>query len=267
MSLCMTVRETWSGDRMRDRLRILILGGTGDAVALATETAEKFAITYSLAGRTKDPALPAGVTFRTGGFGGPDAMADWLSEKNIAAVIDATHPFADRISAHAAQACSVTDTPRLKLTRPAWDETAGDAWHRVPDIAAAASLLPTIGSCAFLSIGRQELGTFAAVDGVKIVARSIDPPGNTECLPEAIYITGRGPFTTAQESTLLQEHAIDVVVSKNAGGAATYPKIAAARLAGIPVIMVDRPAAPPGPPGSIVSDVGAAIGWLETRLV
>jgi len=259
----MTVREISSAGRMRDRLKILVLGGTGDAVAMATEAAEKFDITYSLAGRTSHPALPDGVTIRTGGFGGPHALADWLGENNIGAVIDATHPFAERIAAHTAQACSATHTPRLKLTRPAWDETADDTWHRVPDIAAAASLLPTLGARAFLSIGRQELGAFAAMEGVQLLIRSIDLPGNTDRLPRAVYITGRGPFTTAQESALLREHDINVLVSKNAGGAATYAKIAAARMADVPVVMIDRPTAPPNP---IVSDVGAAITWLETRL-
>ncbi len=259
----MTVREISSAGRMRDRLKILVLGGTGDAVALATEAAEKFEITYSLAGRTSHPALPDGVTLRTGGFGGPHALADWLGENNIGAVIDATHPFAERIAAHTAQACSATRTPRLKLTRPAWDETVGDTWHRVPDIAAAASLLPTLGNCAFLSIGRQELDAFTVVEGVQLLIRSIDPPGMTDRLPGAVYITGRGPFTTAQESKLLREYDINVLVSKNAGGTATYAKIAAARMADVPVVMIDRPTAPPSP---IVSDVGVAIAWLESRL-
>lgn len=249
---------------MNDRPRLLILGGTGDARALAAETAEKYATTYSIAGRTRDPALPAGVTVRSGGFGGPDALAGWIGENDIRAVIDATHPFADRIAAHAARACTATGTPRLKLLRAAWEQTAGDTWHRVADIAAAASLLPTLGGRAFLSIGRQELAAFAVVENVQLVIRSIDPPDTADRRPGAVYIAGRGPFTTAQESALLREYDIDVVVSKNAGGAATYPKIAAARQGGIPVLMIDRP---PPPPGPVVSDVGAAIRWLETNLV
>lgn len=248
---------------MPDRPRVLILGGTGDARALATEAAGTFAITYSLAGRTRDPALPDAVETRTGGFGGAAALAAWITENRIAATVDATHPFAGRIAAHAEQAATQTDTPRLKLVRPAWDETAGDAWHRVPDIAAAADLLPTIGTHAFLSVGRQELAAFGDVKNVRLLIRSIDPPDEANRLADATYIAGRGPFTTAQESELLREHDIDVLVSKNAGGAATYPKIAAARQAGIPVIMIDRPQPPSGP---VVSDVGAAIRWLETTI-
>lgn len=253
-------------DRTHRGRRVLVLGGTGEAVALTTEAAARCEIVYSLAGRTRNPALPDGVTIRTGGFGGPAALAAWIGENDIGAVIDATHPFADRIAAHADQACAGAGVPRLKLLRAAWEETAGDIWHLVPDIAAAAALLPTLGARAFLSVGRQELGAFSDVDGVALVIRSIDPPDAADRLTGAVYIAGRGPFTTAQEAALLREHDIDVLVSKNAGGAATYPKIAAARAAGIPVIMIDRPAMPSGPVGSVVSDVGAALAWLESRL-
>lgn len=256
----MTAQATSSGGRMNKRPRILILGGTGEAISLTTEAATRFDIVYSLAGRTINPALPEGVTVRSGGFGGPDALAAWINQNHIAAVIDATHPFADRIAAHAVQACADAEVPRLKLLRTAWEQTAGDAWHRVADIAAVASLLPTLGTRAFLSVGRQELDAFSDVAGVALVIRSIDPPDAADRLKGAVYIAGRGPFTTAQESALLHEHDIDVLVSKNAGGAATYPKIAAARAAGIPVIMIDRP---PPQPSPIVSDVAAAVAWLD----
>lgn len=245
---------------MARRPRILILGGTGEAAALTIEAAARFEMVYSLAGRTRNPSLPDGVTIRTGGFGGADALAAWLGENDIAAVIDATHPFADRMTAHAVQACAETAIPRLKLLRAAWEQTAGDDWRRVPDIAAAASLLPELGKRAFLSVGRQELAAFSDVENVQLLIRSIDLPDMADRRPDAVYIAGRGPFTTAQESALLREHDIDVLVSKNAGGAATYPKIAAARAAGISVIMIDRPSPPPSP---IVSDVMAAVAWLD----
>ena len=256
----MTAQETWSGGPMARRPRILVLGGTGEATALTAEAAARFEIVYSLAGRTRNPTLPDGVTVRSGGFGGADALAAWLGQNDIAAVIDATHPFADRMTAQAVQACDRAGIPRLKLLRAAWEQTAGDDWRRVPDISAAASLLPALGKRAFLSIGRQELGAFDEVENVRMLVRSVDPPADADRRPDAIYIAGRGPFTTAQESALLRDHDIDVLVSKNAGGAATYPKIAAARAAGIPVIMIDRPSPPPPP---IVSDVMAAVAWLD----
>ena len=124
--------------------------------------------------------------------------------------------------------------------RPAWTSVPGDDWREVTDIAAAARLLPEIGSCAFLSIGRQELAVFADVPGVSFVARSLDPPDGDNALPGATWLTGRGPFTMEQETTLLRDHGIDVVVSKNAGGDATYAKIAAARELGIPVWFLAR---------------------------
>ena len=245
---------------MARRPRILILGGTGEATALTTEAAARFEIVYSLAGRTRNPSLPGGVSVRSGGFGGADGLAAWLGDNDIAAVIDAAHPFADRMTAHAVQACTRAGIPRLKLLRAAWEQTAGDDWRRVADTTAAAALLPELGKRAFLSVGRQELGAFSDVAGVAFVIRSIDRPDATGRLKDAVCIAGRGPFTTAQETALLREHGIDVLVSKNAGGAATYPKIAAARAAGIPVIMIDRP---PPPPSPVVSDVMAAVAWLD----
>ena len=256
----MTAQATSSGAPMARRPRILILGGTGEAASLTAETAARFAIVYSLAGRTRNPSLPDGVTVRSGGFGGADALAAWLGENDIAAVIDATHPFADRMTAQAVQTCDRAGIPRLKLLRAAWERTAGDDWRRVPDIPAAAALVPKLGRRAFLSVGRQDLAAFAGVENVRQIVRSIDPPDDADRHPDAVYIAGRGPFTTAQESALLRDHDIDVLVSKNAGGSATYPKIAAARAAGIAVIMIDRPAPPPPP---IVSDVMAAVTWLD----
>ena len=245
---------------MADRPHVLVLGGTAEAVALANAAARRFDVTYSLAGRTQSPSLPDNVTVRTGGFGGIAALSAWLLKRDIDLVIDATHPFAEQISANAATACDMTGSPRLRLLRPAWTSVPGDDWREVTDIAAAARLLPEIGSCGFLSIGRQELAVFADVPGVSFVARSINPPDGDNALPGATWLTGRGPFTMEQETTLLRDHGIDVVVSKNAGGDATYAKIAAARDLSIPVVMIARPAPPLG---ETVATVDAALEWLD----
>lgn len=247
---------------MADRPRVLLLGGTTEAVALANAASTDFDITYSLAGRTKTPSLPDGVTVRSGGFGGADALSQWLAENRIDALVDATHPFADSIATDAATACAAQALPRLKLLRPAWAPVAGDDWRGVSDIAVAARMLPDMGNRAFLSVGRQELAAFAGVKGIAFVARSIDPPDGDNALPGATWLTGRGPFTVDQETALLKQHDIDVVVSKNAGGDATYAKIAAARDRSIPVVMIDRP---DPPPGETVATVEAALDWLNKR--
>lgn len=245
---------------MNDRLPILILGGTAEAITLAEQASSSFDVTYSLAGRTRNPALPGDVSVRSGGFGGTEALEAWIRDNQIRAVIDATHPFADNIARNAAAACARAGIPRLKLVRPAWVRQHGDDWRPADNTAHAAELTPKTGRRAFLSIGRQELKVFSELAGTHLVVRSIDPPAEDDLPPGATYLTGRGPFTVADEIALLRTHEIDVVVSKNAGGDATYAKIAAARESGLPVIMIGRPAMPTG---DVAETVDAALAWLN----
>lgn len=247
---------------MAERPKVLILGGTAEAVALANAAAAKFDITYSLAGRTRAPSLPGNVTVRTGGFGGAAALSAWMLARDIDLLVDATHPFAEQISINAAVACEATGTPRLRLLRPAWQAVTGDDWHRADDIADAARRLPGLGTSAFLSVGRQELGAFASLDRMTFLVRTVDPL-DANPLPNAACVTGRGPFTAEQETALLQAHGIDVLVSKNAGGDATYAKIDAARTLGLPVVMIDRP---PPVPGDTVDDADRALDWMAGHM-
>jgi precorrin-6A/cobalt-precorrin-6A reductase len=256
----MTAAAIWWAEPMGDRQRVLILGGTAEAVDLANRAAEQSDVSYSLAGRTRDPALPRNVSIRKGGFGGADAMADWMRENGTDAVIDATHPFAAQIARNALTACTTAGVPRLKLRRVAWQTQPDDTWLSAADVTEAASLLSSTGRRAFLSVGRQEISAFAPVENTALVARSIDPPDDTNTLPAATFITGRGPFSVSDEIALLRHHDIDVLVSKNAGGDATYAKIAAARELGITVIMIERP---PVPPGEITESVETALAWLN----
>ena len=243
---------------MADRPRVLVLGGTAEAVALANAAAPDFDIAYSLAGRTKTPSLPQNVEVRTGGFGGSAALSAWMLARDIDLVVDATHPFAEQISLNAQNACEMTGAERLRLLRPAWEAVAGDAWLRADDIVDAARKLPDLGTVAFLSVGRQELGAFAGLEDMKFLVRTVDPL-DAPPLPNAVSITGRGPFSAADETDLMKTHGIDVLVSKNAGGDATYAKIEAARSLSIPVVMIDRP---PQLPGAAVDNVDRALDWL-----
>lgn len=259
----MTGAASLSAAPMSERAKILILGGTAEAVDLANRAAAAFDVTYSLAGRTTNPALPANASVRTGGFGGTDALKTWLGDNDIRAVIDATHPFARQIARNAAAACKKPGIPRVKLLRPSWRQQPGDDWLPAADVAQAVALLPSTGARAFLSVGRQEVAAFAAVKETELVIRSIDPPDGPEDLPGATFITGRGPFSVSDERALLRDHRIDVLVSKNAGGDATYAKIAAARALGIKVIMIERP---PVPPGETVYGAEAAFAWLNASV-
>jgi precorrin-6A/cobalt-precorrin-6A reductase len=178
-------------------------------------------------------------------------------------VVDATHPFAAQMSANAEQACSSTSVPRVRLQRPAWIEQDGDRWHRVPDLDAAAGALADLGARrVLLTTGRQELQPFAGLTSTWFLVRAVDAP-DPQPLPDAEVLLDRGPFTFDAELGLLRDYGIDALLTKDSGGAATAPKMEAARTLAIPVIVVDRPSPPPGP---LVTDAAAAATWAADTL-
>jgi precorrin-6A/cobalt-precorrin-6A reductase len=240
-------------------MRVLILGGTTEASALAALLAgdPRFEATLSFAGRTAAPR-PQPIATRVGGFGGADGLADFLGEQKIDAVIDATHPYAPRISANAVVACSRAGVPLASFVRPAWKPEAGDKWETAPTAVAAALAIGKAPRRVFLALGRQELHFFAAFTQHHYLARLIDPPQGARP-HNLVLLQQRGPFDRDAELRLLKERKIDVIVSRNSGGSATYPKIEAARVLGLPVIMIGRPVKPAG---QIVRSVEDAVAWL-----
>lgn len=237
-------------------MTVLVLGGTGEARALAVAlVADGVDVVSSLAGRVAEPRLPVGGV-RVGGFGGAAGLADWITGHRPTAVVDATHPFAATITANAAAACGRTGTPLLRLQRPGWTAQPGDDWRWASSLAEAATM---VSGTVFLTTGRQGIGAFAALPGTVLV-RSVDPP--TEPLPAgATLLLARGPFTVDDELALLREHAVDVVVTKDSGGHMTEAKLTAARTLGIPVVLVRRPPLPQGV--AVVDTVDAARAWLS----
>ncbi|TJV25476.1 MAG: cobalt-precorrin-6A reductase [Mesorhizobium sp.] len=226
--------------------RILILGGTTEARQLAGKLAARASVTLSLAGRTESP-VAQGVPVRSGGFGGADGLADYLRKEHIDLLIDATHPYAAQISANAAQAARVAGVPILALRRPGWESVEGDRWTLVNTVGDAVQALGPAPRRVFLALGRQEVAAFEAAPQHHYLVRSVDAIEPKLAVPDASYLLARGPFREAEERTLLEEHRIDVVVSKNSGGAATYGKIAAARALGLEVVMIQRPVLPDVP--------------------
>ena len=242
--------------------KILILGGTGDAVKLAAKlaTIPETEVISSLAGRTKKPAALVGQV-RIGGFGGAEGLANYLQENAIDLLIDATHPCAGQITNNAAIATQQTNTPYVMLVRPQWERVAGDNWIEVETVAAAAAAIPKSVQRVFITSGRQQLEPFLErSQGLRTwyLIRAIDPPELT--LPHSQLILDRGPFSLESERQLLQQYQIEAIVSKNSGGEATYAKIIAARELRIPIIMVQRP---PLPKGEKVSSIEEAIAWLQ----
>lgn len=245
-------------------MRILILGGTSEAFALAQHVAvdARLRAVYSLAGRTASPLLPP-VPHRIGGFGGVQGLECWLAGEGIEAIIDATHPFAARMSANAAAAARSLRLPLLVLRRAPWRPQAGDDWIRVADAQQAAVALGPEPAKVFLAIGRLELAAFRAAPQHSYLVRAVDAPEPNTLPPRAHIILQRGPFEVDAERDLLRSHAIDIVVSKNSGGEAAYAKIAAARQLGLPVVMVDPP---PAPQGRHVESVASALDWLDVLI-
>jgi precorrin-6A/cobalt-precorrin-6A reductase len=241
-------------------MRILILGGTTEASALAGRVAGEPALAplLSLAGRTSAP-LAAPIPTRVGGFGGTQGLAAFLRREGMEAVVDATHPFAAVISHNAAEACALTGVPLLAVRRPPWEPREGDRWTLVGSTEDAVSALDAPPLCVFLTVGRLELPPFRAAPQHRYVVRTIEPVGNALPAPNVVAIQDRAPFDEAAERALMQRERVDVLVTKNSGGAATYPKIAAARALGLPVIVVARPEKPAMPE---VADADAAFDWL-----
>ena len=215
-------------------------------------------IVVSLAGRTKSPA-PQPVPVRAGGFGGAAGLANYLRNERIDALIDATHPYANIISANAAAAARQAGVAMIALRRPPWRAVAGDRWSEAIDVVDAVRRLGERPRRVFVTLGRTELAALATAPQHFYLIRSVDPVEPPLPLPRVRYITERGPFSAADDRALMSTHVIDAVIAKNSGGSASYGKIAAARALGIEVIMLRRPAPPDA---SAVETVDEVVAWL-----
>jgi precorrin-6A/cobalt-precorrin-6A reductase len=225
---------------------ILILGGTREAIEIAfdLEQIENTTVVTSLAGVTRSPRLPNGKV-RYGGFGGKDGLFDYIIRKKITLVIDATHPFAEKITKNASEASKRANIPFLCFSRKPWKKTAQDKWYEVENSKAAASTLTQKDfECAkniFLTIGRKDVNCFYPIKTKQFFVRSIEPVKELACFDNMRWIQGRGPFTFQDEYTFFQENSIDCLVAKNSGGYASHPKITVARVLGIPVVLLQQP--------------------------
>jgi precorrin-6A/cobalt-precorrin-6A reductase len=237
-------------------VRVLLLGGTGEARALAARLHPEIPVISSLAGRVPDPALPVGEV-RIGGFGGVDGLARWLCGNDITTVVDATHPFAATITANAARAAAQVGLPHLVLARPAWPD--GDAIVVGSDTEAAEIVARRGYRRVFLTTGRSGTAAFKDSDAWFLI-RAVTAPEDPLMPAHHEVLLSRGPYHVEGERDLLREFGIDALVTKNSGGAMTHAKLDAAAEMGVPVIMVDRPALPGGV--RVVHTVDAAVDWL-----
>lgn len=226
---------------------MLILGGSSEATALATALAARSDVRacLSLAGRTAAPASQP-VPVRVGGFGGVAGLVDHLHANDVEILVDATHPFAAQMSRHAAVAAREADCRFIRVSRPAWRPQPGDRWTSVATMGEAAVALGATPRRVFLTVGRLQLDAFAVAPQHHYLVRTIDPLDADPGLPSLRVIRDRGPFTVEAEERLMRREGIDVLVTKNSGGAAAAAKLVAARRLGLPVVLVARPE-PPGP--------------------
>ncbi len=237
-------------------MRVLLLGGTAEARALAKILHPDVEVTSSLAGRVPDPALPVGPV-RVGGFGGVDGLRRWLQEEGVGAVVDATHPFAATMTSHAVQACGELRIPHLVLARPGWNP--GTAIVVASDTEAAEVVARTGYSRVFLTTGRSGVKAFADSDAWFLI-RAVTEPDNALMPRHYRLLLSRGPYRYDGELALLREHRIDALVTKNSGGEMTRAKLDAAAALDIPVVMVARPPLPAGV--HTVGTVDEAAGWV-----
>lgn len=241
-------------------MTLLVLAGTREGREIAAGlAARRLPVLASLAGRTRRPLDP-GVPVRTGGFGGEEGFRAALRDHGITAVIDATHPFAEHITARTARICHEEGVPYLLVRRPGWTPGPGDAWTRIAREAELAQHVPR-GATVFLATGPQRLAAFAGLDGRRVLCRRIDPAPGPFPFEEGQWVVSRPPFTLADETALLSLMGVDVLATKDSGGEDGRAKLDAARALGVKVVLLDRPPPPEG--ARVVETVEAALQWAE----
>ncbi|MEM7406491.1 MAG: cobalt-precorrin-6A reductase [Pseudomonadota bacterium] len=244
---------------------MLILGGTAEAREIAELLASQPYLrpVYSLAGRTSSPRLPKlpPDQLRRGGFGGAQALASYLINHRVAAVLDATHPFAAQISFHAASAAAQANIPIARFARPAWTPAPGHPWLCVADVDGAIDALCASDARAarvLLTHGTKQIDGFARCRGQRLWLRAVDRPVSA-LPPNMQLILDRGPFDLEAETRLMRDLAIDTLVTKNSGGDRGATKLRAANALGVQVIMVERPSLPA--PSIQIDSVQSALAW------
>jgi precorrin-6A/cobalt-precorrin-6A reductase len=242
-------------------MKILLLAGSGEARVLAEGLAQQgHEVLASLAGATKEAAKYVCST-RVGGFGGAKPFEEFVRTHRFELVIDATHPFAQKISARTLSSCKGMGIPYLQLMRPEWQPEPADTWHRIEAPSAARHVIES-GSRVFLATGRQTLPEFENLTDCYLICRQIDPPEGPFPFPNGEFLVGRPPFSVEDEIALFQELRIDVLVVKNAGGTASRSKLDAARHLKIPVVVIQRSDALDA---LIVPTVEGALEWVSNH--
>ncbi|OJI94424.1 precorrin-6A/cobalt-precorrin-6A reductase [Planktotalea frisia] len=238
-------------------MTLLILSGTGEGRRIAAELhSQGIDLIASLAGETRNPKDQI-VPLRIGGFGGEEGFRRYLAEAKISAVLDVTHPFASEISERSARICADLMLPYCIFARPPWTPNAQDDWTELEDESAAAQYI-SAGATVFLATGRKTLHRFADLSKCRLICRQIDPPDGPFPFANGEFLIGRPPFSVEDEIALFDKLKVDWLIVKNAGGAASFSKLEAARALKLKVGMIKRPERPDAPS---VSSIEQAVEW------
>ncbi|EYD71677.1 cobalt-precorrin-6A reductase [Limimaricola hongkongensis] len=239
-------------------MTVLVLAGTREGREIAAGlSARSIPVLASLAGRTRRPLAP-GVPVRTGGFGGAQGFRETVAVEGITAVIDATHPFAEEITARTARICAEDGLPHLVLRRPGWQPGPGDDWTRIAREADLAAQVPR-GATVFLATGPQRIEAFAGLEGRRVLCRRIDPAPGPFPYENGEWVVARPPFPVQDETALFALLGVDVLAAKDSGGEEGRAKLDAARALGVKVVLLDRPPLPDGV--RVVDTVEDALEW------
>ena len=242
--------------------KILLLGGTADARIIADRLAEtpNLIAEMSLAGVLSKPPKMA-LPLRIGGFGGINGLVQYIHDHGITILIDATHPYAAQMSHHAVMACQKTGIRRLTLWRPPWQAEKEDDWHGFDGWPELINAVPK-GARVFMAAGQDGMKALPLTPEFSVVARALAKP---EDLPDYVEMIKDLPGKTEDaEADLFQQHQISHIICKNSGGSSSHAKLLAARTLRLPVLMINRPSAPPQP---IYPDAGSLLdGLLDVLL-
>jgi precorrin-6A/cobalt-precorrin-6A reductase len=267
-----TSSESERGRNAAARPTILLLSGTSEGPVLAQALAAagynvRTTVTREEARDNLFRDVLDHVTVETRGFTA-DSLADFLQRKEADLVLDATHPFAVRITQLAHEVCKRLGVPYLRYERPDWTPPAGT--HLVDSFAEAAQLLPSLGKRVLLTIGSKQLKHFAHLHGrLTLFARILPSPLSLEqALREGFtaekVMCLRPPFSLEFNKAILCEYQIDVLVTKASGAeGGVVEKVTACNELDKPVIMIRRPTLPGI---AAVSTVAAALAQTRALL-
>ncbi|QGF23089.1 precorrin-6A/cobalt-precorrin-6A reductase [Raineyella fluvialis] len=244
-------------------MTFLVLGGTAYARDLSLRLEESGIPVQAVLFGEENIHLPdSPIALMSGGFDSPEQAAGFLRSRGVRGVVDASHPFAPEVTRTALGAAEAAGVPYVRLLPPAWEaQRWPKAWRWVDDAAAAKRTVERLGgSRPFLSLGRDPLREFIDWDDRYVLARVIARPAWEIPASWEVIRSSGFPHTYAGEFALLSSRRIDVMVTEDAGGTLDEAKLRVAERLGIFVVMLRRPALPPGL--RVVQSVDAAHAWV-----